>query len=129
MRLYRPVGLRELELIAESGWRRFPPRLAFQPIFYPVLSFEYAETIARDWNTRDDASGHAGFITAFDISDAIAAQYPIRTVGSSAHRELWVPAADLDAFNAAIEGRIRVEASFYGERFQGRRDPTTGLPV
>ena len=36
--LYRPVGQAELDLIAASGWRRFPPRLSHQPIFYPVLS-------------------------------------------------------------------------------------------
>jgi len=35
--LYRPVGPKELELIAASGYRDFPPRLPGQPIFYPVL--------------------------------------------------------------------------------------------
>jgi hypothetical protein len=42
LQLYRPVGQVELDLIAESGYRRFPPRLSHQPIFYPVLSIEYA---------------------------------------------------------------------------------------
>ncbi len=51
--LYRPVGPRELELIEASGFRAFPPRLPEQPIFYPVLSFEYAAQIARDWNAKD----------------------------------------------------------------------------
>jgi hypothetical protein len=36
--LYRPVGQAELELIEASGWRAFPPRLAHQPIFYPVAN-------------------------------------------------------------------------------------------
>ena len=40
--LYRPVGPKELELIAASGYREFPPRLPDQPIFYPVLNEEYA---------------------------------------------------------------------------------------
>jgi hypothetical protein len=44
----------------EAGFRQFPPRLSTQPIFYPVLSLEYAEQIARDWNTTDAASGYAG---------------------------------------------------------------------
>lgn len=35
--LYRPVGRKELDLIKESGFKRFPPRLFHQPIFYPVL--------------------------------------------------------------------------------------------
>ncbi|HEV2482639.1 MAG TPA: hypothetical protein VGS79_23400 [Puia sp.] len=38
IKLYRPVGLKELELIRLSGWREFPPRLEWQPIFYPVLN-------------------------------------------------------------------------------------------
>lgn len=34
--LFRPVGPRELALIASSGYQAFPPRLPEQPIFYPV---------------------------------------------------------------------------------------------
>jgi thioesterase domain-containing protein len=33
MILYRPTGLRELQLAARSGWRAWPPRLPEQPIF------------------------------------------------------------------------------------------------
>ena len=43
MILYRPVGLKELELIYDSGMRAFPARLPQQPIFYPVLDLEYAK--------------------------------------------------------------------------------------
>ena len=46
--LFRPVGPKELELIERSGFREFPPRLPEQPIFYPVLTEEYARKIARD---------------------------------------------------------------------------------
>lgn len=46
--LFRPVGQKELDLIAASGNRAFPPRLPHQPIFYPVLNEEYATQIARD---------------------------------------------------------------------------------
>ena len=45
--MYRPVGPKELELIAASGYRAFPPRLPEQPIFYPVLNEEYANDISR----------------------------------------------------------------------------------
>ena len=48
--LYRPVGTEELDLIRASGFSAFPPRLPEQPIFYPVLTEEYAVQIARDWN-------------------------------------------------------------------------------
>ncbi len=53
MTLFRPVGVTELALIEELDFRAFPPRLEIQPIFYPVLNFDYAAQIARDWNTRD----------------------------------------------------------------------------
>src|SRR5579859_2636762 len=58
--LFRPVGAGEMNLIRRSGYRIFPPRLTSQPIFYPVLSQEYAEEIARNWNTKDVGSGFAG---------------------------------------------------------------------
>lgn len=51
--LYRPTGQKEFDLIEQSGWRCFPPRLDWQPIFYPVLSEEHATRIVRDWNTED----------------------------------------------------------------------------
>ena len=92
--LYRPVGLEELELIRASGMKYFPPRLPEQPIFYPVLTREYAQQIAEQWNTKDSA-GHAaraGFVTAFDLPAEYLEHFRERTVGSSLHRELWVPA-------------------------------------
>lgn len=46
--LYRPTGIHEMELIVKSQLREFPPRLEHQPIFYPVLTYEYAVQIARD---------------------------------------------------------------------------------
>src|SRR5437867_11857343 len=80
--LYRPVGPKELALIAASGYREFPPRLPEQPIFYPVLNEEYARQIARDWNVS--ASG-AGYVTRFSVRKEFAAQYPVQTVGGSVH--------------------------------------------
>ena len=50
--LFRPVGQEELELIRQSEFKAFPPRLPEQPIFYPVLSEAYATQIARDWNAK-----------------------------------------------------------------------------
>ena len=73
MLLYRPVGLKELELIAESGFRTYPPRLAWQPIFYPVLTRDYARAIVTQWNSKESEAGHCGFVTEFDIDDAFVA--------------------------------------------------------
>src|SRR5579863_4433192 len=55
--LYRPVGQTEMNLIRDGKFRGFPPRLPEQPIFYPVLTEDYATQIARDWNTKDERSG------------------------------------------------------------------------
>src|SRR5436309_12744923 len=101
--LYRPVGPKELELIAASRYREFPPRLPGQPIFYPVLNEEYARQIARDWNVP--ASG-AGAVTRFALRKDFLAKYPIQTVGGSMHQELLIPADDLDEMNRNIVRRI-----------------------
>ena len=112
------MGFKELDLIAGADFRGFPPRLPTQPIFYPVLNFEYAVQIARDWNTKDPASGFAGFVLRFEVDDAYVEQFPIQTVGSSQHQELWVPAEVLETFNQHIVGKITIEASFYSVDFQ-----------
>jgi hypothetical protein len=113
--LYRPVGPKELALIVASGYREFPPRLPEQPIFYPVLNEEYARQIARDWNVP--ASGE-GFVTRFDIRADFIARYSEKQVGSSIHRELWVPAEELSEFNRNIVGQIEVIAEFKREKTQ-----------
>lgn len=112
--LYRPVGVRELELIYESGMKGFPPRLEWQPIFYPVLNQPYAEQIANEWNTRDEFSGYAGFVTAFDLPAEYLKQFEVQTVGDTMHAELWVPAEQMSEFNTNIIGPIRVVKAFYG---------------
>jgi hypothetical protein len=110
--LYRPVGPKEFSLIRQLSWAAFPPRLPDQPIFYPVLTFDYAEKIARDWNSTRAVTGYAGHVTAFEITDELAARYPVQVAGGEAHRELWVPADELTAFNKGIVGPIRLIASY-----------------
>lgn len=130
MTLYRPVGLKELELIAQSAFSAFPPRLEIQPIFYPVLNFEYADQIAREWNTKDPVSGFVGFVTEFDVQEPYVLKFEIQVVGGArVHQELWVPSEELDEFNRHIVGPIRVTASFAGPEYQGRIDPDTHLPA
>jgi hypothetical protein len=110
--LYRPVGRKELDLVAASGYRTFPPRLPEQPIFYPVLNLEYAEQIARDWNTKDENSGLAGFVLEFEVDAAYLAAFEVRKVGGSRHLEYWIPAEQLETFNRNIHGKIRLIRSF-----------------
>lgn len=107
--LWRPVGPRELELIRALAMRGFPPRLPEQPIFYPVLSEDYAVKIARDWNVK---AGGAGHVTRFRVRRDFLDRYAVQEAGGRDHLEYWIPAEDLDAFNAAIIGAIEITASF-----------------
>jgi hypothetical protein len=108
--LYRPTGQVELDLIRASGFRAFPPRLPHQPIFYLVLSEEYATQIARDWNAKDAASDFTGYVLRFNVLEEFLSGYEIHTVGDSRHQEYWIPAADLELFNQNIVGRIEILA-------------------
>jgi len=107
--LYRPVGEQELALIEASGFQAFPPRLEWQPIFYPVTTEQYASTISRAWNARD---GHCGFVTRFAVEAQYLRQFETHIVGSHEHEEYWIPAERLDEFNAHIIGPIEVIATF-----------------
>ncbi len=117
MILWRPVGLQEMGLVFDSGMRRFPPRLPEQPIFYPVLARSYAADIASGWNVRD--APHAGYVLQVQLADDYASRFPVHVVGASVHRELWVPAEQLDEFNSQIVGRISAEEAFFGRAFAG----------
>ena len=124
--LYRPVGYQELKLIAETQYTAFPPRLPDQPIFYPVMNFEYAEQIARDWNTK--SRSFAGFVTQFEVDGEYVKRFPVQVVGERQHEELWVPAGELEEFNRHIVGPIKIMAAYYGEQFAEEVDPETNLP-
>ena len=115
--LYRPTGANELGLIIDSGMKRYPPRLYWQPIFYPVLNFQYAAEIAERWNMVDEDSDGVGFVTAFEIPEEYFKLFQVQTVGLVHHQELWVPATQLDEFNDAIVNGIRVERAFIGKKF------------
>jgi hypothetical protein len=107
--LFRPVGPKELALIAASGYREFPPRLPEQPIFYPVTNEDYARHIAEHWNVKQSGAGH---VTRFAVREDFISRYPVQQVGARIHTEHWVPAEDLPAFNRNIVGLIEVTQSF-----------------
>lgn len=108
MRLYRPVGQAEYDLITQTGFTAYPPRLTEQPIFYPVLNERYAREIAEKWNKRYPDSQYTGYVTTFEIDDGYISQFPVQTVGASYHQELWIPAEELENFNRHIIGAIAI---------------------
>ena len=78
MLLYRPVGQAEYELIEQSGFKQFPPRLPEQPIFYPVLNEKYASEIASKWNTADKNSGFVGYVLKFEVDDEYVEKFKVQ---------------------------------------------------
>jgi hypothetical protein len=110
--LYRPVGRKELDLVRASGFHAFPPRLAAQPFFYPVLTEDYAIQIARDWNTKDEASDYQGYVLRFSVKTTFLSRYEVHVVGSSGHSEYWIPAEDLEELNRSIVGTIEITREF-----------------
>jgi hypothetical protein len=107
--LWRPTGPAELELVRATGWRRWPPRLPDQPIFYPVLNEDYAVTIARDWNVPHSG---AGYVTRFQVRTAFLDRYEVHQVGGRTILEYWIPAQELEEFNDNLVGEIEVVHEF-----------------
>ena len=103
--LYRPTGPKELELVAASGYRRWPPRLPGQPIFYPVTNEKYAKEIAVKWNVPESG---VGVVTRFSVKKSFMDRYGIHKVGGEHHVEWWIPAEDLEQLNDNIIGLIEV---------------------
>ncbi len=103
--LYRPTGPNELVQVEESDYRRWPPRLPEQPIFYPVTNEQYAIEIATKWNIKDSG---VGFVTRFEVKTEFIEKYQIEQVGASHHTEWWIPAEELEELNNNIVGKIEV---------------------
>ncbi|MFK7060758.1 ADP-ribosylation/crystallin J1 [Flavobacterium oreochromis] len=115
IQLYRPVGLKEMELIAASNFSVFPPRLSWQPIFYPVMNLQYAEDIAKQWNAIDEFSGYCGIVTTFKVAADYIQNFEIQNVGAVHHDELWIPSEELETFNKNISGKIEMVKVFFGD--------------
>jgi len=109
--LYRPTGEAELNQVKALGSRAWPPRLADQPIFYPVCNERYAREIAARWNTKNGATG---YVTRFEVRADFLTRYTPQVVGARHHEEYWIPAEELDALNGAIVGTIEVIAQYDG---------------
>ncbi|BAY42241.1 ADP-ribosylation/crystallin J1 (plasmid) [Nostoc sp. NIES-2111] len=103
--LYRPTGPNELELVKQSSYKKWPPRLPEQPIFYPVTNEQYAKEIATKWNVRDSG---VGYVTRFKVKKEFMDKYEVHQVGASYHTEWWIPAEELEQLNENIVGQIEV---------------------
>lgn len=114
--LYRPTGPNELELVRQSRYTKWPPRLPGQLIFYPVTNEEYAKEIATRWNARD---GKPGYVTRFEVRKSFMNKYETHQVGATHHTEWWVLAEDLEELNRNIVGKIKVIGEYRGLKVRG----------
>jgi hypothetical protein len=107
--IFRPLGPQELELIKESGYKQWPPRLSGQPFFYPVTNEKYATEITVKWNIPDFG---VGYVAKFDVNKDFMDKFEIKKVGGANHTEWWIPAAELDELNRNIVGLINIVAEY-----------------
>jgi len=89
--------------------RAVPPRLPEQPIFYPVLSEDWAFKIARDCSVRAERSRVRD---RFEVREAFLDGFDVQLAGGRAHREYRIPAEGPPDFNVAIVGAIEVVRAF-----------------
>lgn len=127
LNLYRPVGFKELDLLLDTGNRRFPARLPEQPFFYPVLNFDYAREIAENWNTNDEKSSYSGYITEFEVDSEYISKFEAHIVGTTRHEELWIPAEELEEFNKHINENVSITKAYYGSFYTGESSINTQL--
>lgn len=103
--MYRPTGPNEFQLVKDSGYSAWPPRLSEQPIFYPVTNEKYAIEIATQWNIKDSG---VGYVTKFEVNKSFVDDYKVEQVGGAHHTEWWIPADQLEELNKNIVGKIEV---------------------
>jgi len=64
------------------------------------LNEEYAVEITKKWNVPQYGAGY--------VNEDYIKKFKTETVGNKTHKELWVPAEDLEEFNKNIVGKIEV---------------------
>ncbi|MFG2007725.1 ADP-ribosylation/crystallin J1 [Micromonospora sp. NPDC048868] len=106
--LWRPMGQQERDLVRETGWRRWPALSPDEAHFFPILSEDFAIGAARDWNLF----GSVRYVARFHVETGFLGRYSTRSFGGSAAPMLWVPAEELNEFNAHIVGPIEVVHEF-----------------
>jgi hypothetical protein len=55
-----------------------------------------------------------GYVTRFDVRRGYLGRYPVQQAGGRDVLEYWIPAEDLEEFNANITGAIAEEARYLG---------------
>jgi hypothetical protein len=69
------------------------------------MNEEYVIQICKEWNVP--AYG-VGCVTKFAVNSDYLKKYKIENAGGEIHHELWIPAEELEEFNANSTGLIEV---------------------
>ena len=93
-----------MDLVIQSGYKKWPPRLPDQDIFYPVTTEQYAHEV-NAWNFKQFGDG---YVTRFEVKEEFVKNYKIQAVGGLTRTEWWIPASDLETLNENIIGLIEV---------------------
>lgn len=112
--LYRPVG-RRVRPDQGKPISRIPATTAGATDLLSSIVGVLCEADRTDRNTKDERSGFVGFALRFNVKASFLREYDVHIVGSSDHKEYWIPAADLARLNANIVGEIEVIAEFRGK--------------
>ena len=113
--LYRSGGPKAPELLRQSGWTRFPPRLPEQPYFS-------SRRLCPPGRARLERQGERrGLHDSFHVDAEYLSQFDAQWAGGPAHPEYWIPADRLEEFNRHIVGAIQVIAGF-------ARGHSSGMP-
>lgn len=108
--LYRSVGPGQLKCIANTSWKRFPPRLHWQRFFYPMLHESFAHRIASQWNVEQSG---VGYVLRFKVRKDYLEPLPIYIIGGPEHKEYRIAADEIDRLNENIIGDIEVLAVYH----------------
>ncbi|BCJ46443.1 hypothetical protein GCM10010168_60820 [Actinoplanes ianthinogenes] len=106
--VWRSVGQGELDAVASSGWRAWPPRLPDQPIFSVVSDRRHAVRICRE---RIVPAEGVGYVARFDLPRRFLDRFEGTGRNESEYR---IPANEVAGLNTHVIGVIVEDADYRG---------------
>ncbi|SDT29234.1 SMI1/KNR4 family protein [Actinoplanes derwentensis] len=105
--LWRSVGPDELDAVASSGWRAWPPR----PVVATVADRQLAVRICREQTVPAEGAGH---VIQFDVDRRFLDRFEVGQGTRRDEREYRIPANAIADLNAHIIGAIEQESEYGG---------------
>lgn len=112
--LFRPAGADDIAALERCGWKGFTVAGPAQNFFFPLLSRELAERIARCGYGQD-----GGYLLGARVQAQYLARFERYRLGAADELECRVPVEHLPEFNRHIVGRIQLLAQYSTARQTG----------